>query len=256
MPALASFSLDKLTALVIGGTSGIGQAIAQGLARSGARVAIVGRNPGKMQTALTELRRHDPAARGYLHDVADNAQAEAMFGQVISDHGAIDILVPAQGMTILKAAEDFSEQDYDSIMAANSRSVFFCCTRAGAHMLGRKQGAIITIGSMSAHRGFPRSAIYAASKHAVIGLTLSLAAEWAGRGVRVNAISPGFFATDLTRAAMSPERRDSAIRRTPMGRFGELDELVGAAVYLASPAAKFVTGTVINVDGGYLAGGI
>jgi len=134
--------------------------------------------------------------------------------------------------------------------------VFFACTKVGRLMLARKQGSIINIGSMAAHRGWPRSAIYSVSKHGVIGLTKSLAAEWADRGVRVNAISPGFFPTELTKAALSPERRERALRRTPMGRFGDLDELVGAAVFLASPASKFITGTVINIDGGYLAGGI
>ena len=123
-------------------------------------------------------------------------------------------------------------------------------------MLGRGSGAIVNIASMAAHRGFPRSAVYAMSKHGVIGLTRTLAAEWAARGVRVNAISPGFFPTELTRQAMSEERRESALRRTPMGRFGALDELVSTAVYLASPASAFVTGVVINVDGGYLASGI
>ena len=250
------FLLQGLNALVIGGTSGIGNRIAHGFAQSGARVGIVGRTPAKMDAALERLRADDPSARGYVHDVSELAQLEAMLGAALADFGHIDILVPAQGFTILKAAEDFSEADYDSIMATNSRSVFFCCTRVGRHMLERGQGAIINIGSMSAHRGFPRAAVYSMSKHGVIGLTLSLAAEWAGRNVRVNAISPGFFLTDLNRDAMSAERKDSAIRRTPMGRFGELDELVGAAVFLASPAAQFVTGTVINVDGGYLAGGI
>jgi NAD(P)-dependent dehydrogenase (short-subunit alcohol dehydrogenase family) len=157
---------------------------------------------------------------------------------------------------ILKPAEEFSAADYDSVMATNMRSVFFACTKVGRLMLARRHGSIITIGSMAAHRGWPRAAVYAVSKHGIIGLTKTLAVEWAERGVRVNAISPGFFPTELTKAALSPERRDRALRRTPMARFGELDELVGAAVFLASPAAKFITGTVINVDGGYLAGGI
>ena len=123
-------------------------------------------------------------------------------------------------------------------------------------MLARGEGAIITIASLAAHRGWPGSAVYALAKHGVAGLTLSLAAEWADRGVRVNAISPGFFMTELNQTRMSPERKQNALRRTPMRRFGALEELVGAAVYLASPAASFVTGSILNVDGGYLAAGI
>ena len=184
------------------------------------------------------------------------ANSHTLLNSVLAEFGQIDILVPAQGITALKPAEEFTAADYDSIMTTNMRSVFFACTKVGRLMLARKHGSIVNIGSMAAHRGWPRSAIYSVSKHGVIGLTKTLAAEWADRGVRVNAISPGFFPTELTKAALSSERRERALRRTPMGRFGDLDELVGAAVFLASPASRFVTGTVINVDGGYLAGGI
>lgn len=251
-----SFSLQGLNALVVGGTSGIGNRIAHAFQRYGASVGIVGRTAAKLGRAVSALQDEGGATRGYSFDVAAPDQIDALRDAVLKDFGHIDILVPAQGITRLKPAEDFSEEDYDAIMATNMRSVFFTCTRIGSHMLARGSGAIVNIGSMSAHRGFPRAAVYSVSKHGVIGLTLTLAAEWAGRGVRVNAISPGFFLTDLNRNAMSPERKDSALRRTPMGRFGELDELTGAAVFLASPAARFVTGTVINVDGGYLAMGI
>ena len=251
-----SFSLQGLNALVIGGSSGIGLAIAEGFRNHGARVAIAGRTPAKIESAVEHLAQGGAFARGYALDVTIDQKLDALLQSVLDDFGHIDILVPAQGITILKPAEDFNAGDYDSIMATNMRSVFFACTKVGRHMLARKRGSIINIGSMSAHRGFPRAAVYAVSKHGVIGLTKTLAAEWADRGVRVNAISPGFFPTPLSRAAMSPERKDSAIRRTPMGRFGELDELVGAAVFLASSAANFVTGVVINVDGGYLASGI
>jgi NAD(P)-dependent dehydrogenase (short-subunit alcohol dehydrogenase family) len=251
-----SFSLHGLNALVIGGSSGIGSALAAGLQEAGARVAIAGRTPSKVDTVVRALRESDAAALGYTVDVADAAQLDAFLDQAIAELGRIDILVPCQGITLLKPAEDFTAADYDAIMGTNLRSVFLSCIKVGRHMLARGSGAIITIGSMAAHRGFPRSAVYAMSKHGVTGLTKTLAAEWAARGVRVNAISPGFFPTELTRQAMSQERRDSALRRTPMGRFGELDELVGTAVYLASPASAFVTGVVINVDGGYLASGI
>jgi NAD(P)-dependent dehydrogenase (short-subunit alcohol dehydrogenase family) len=251
-----SCSLRDLNALVIGGSSGIGLAIADGFRGQGARVAIVGRKREKIDAAVAQLGDDRASARGYAADVSIDRELDALLQSVMADFGPIDILVPAQGITKLKPAEEFSAADYDSIMSTNMRSVFFACTKVGRLMLERRHGSIINIASMAAHRGWPRSAIYAVSKHGIVGLTKTLAAEWADRGVRVNAISPGFFPTELSKSAMSPERRASAISRTPMGRFGELDELVGAAVFLASPAAKFVTGTVINVDGGFLAGGI
>jgi NAD(P)-dependent dehydrogenase (short-subunit alcohol dehydrogenase family) len=251
-----TFSLHGLNALVIGGSSGIGLAIAAGFASHGARVAIAGRTRAKLDGALTHVQRDRAFVRGYAADVSVDRDLDGLLDAVLADFGHIDILVPAQGVTKLKPAEEFTAADYDSIMRTNTRSVFFTCTKVGRTMLERRQGSIINIGSMAAHRGWPRSAIYSVSKHGVIGLTKTLAAEWADRGVRVNAISPGFFPTELTKAALSAERRDRAIRRTPMGRFGEVEELVGAAIFLASPAARFVTGTVINVDGGYLAGGI
>jgi NAD(P)-dependent dehydrogenase (short-subunit alcohol dehydrogenase family) len=254
--ARASFSLAGLNALVIGGSSGIGFAIADAFRQHGARLVLAGRTPAKVEAAADRLSRDGKPVRGYALDASDERALDSVVRTVLDDLGSIDVLVPAQGITVLKPAEDFTAADYDAIMATNMRSVFLACTWVGRHMLARGRGSIITIGSMAAHRGFPCAAVYAVSKHGVIGLTKTLAAEWAPRGVRVNAISPGFFPTALTRAAMDPARRDSAIRRTPMGRFGELEELVGAAVFLASPASNFVTGVVINVDGGYLACGI
>ena len=158
--------------------------------------------------------------------------------------------------TLLKPVEEFSPAEYNAIMDVNLRRGCFSCTQFGQHMLTRGEGAIITVASLAAHRGWPGSAVYALSKHGIAGLTHSLAPEWADRGVRVNAISPGFFVTELNQARMSRERKENALRRTPMRRFGALEELVGAAVYLASPAASFVTGSILNVDGGYLAAGV
>lgn len=252
----SSLSLAGTTALVIGGSSGIGNAIAHGFQANGARVAIAARTPGKLQAATERLQQGDPSARGYAVDVNDMAALDRLVETVLTDLGPLDTLVVCQGTTTIKPGEEFTPEEYDTVMDTNMRSVFFTCTRFGKPMLARGQGSIITIASLAAHRGWPRSSVYAASKHGVAGLTRSLAAEWAGRGVRVNAISPGFFLTELNRDKMSPERKESALRRTPMGRFGELDELVGAAIYLASPAAGFVTGATLNVDGGYLAAGI
>lgn len=252
----ARLSLQGRTAIVVGGSSGIGNAIAHGFQDSGARVAIAARTPAKLKDATQRLQEADPTARGYVVDAAQAEEIDGLVASVLADFGHVDILVACQGMTILKPAEEFTPAEYDAIMQTNLRSVFFTCTRFGRHMLERGSGAIITIASLSAHRGWPLASVYAASKHGVVGVTKTLAAEWADRGVRVNAISPGFFMTELNQSKMSAKRKENALVRTPMGRFGQLDELVGAAIYLASPAAGFVTGTVLNVDGGYLASGI
>jgi NAD(P)-dependent dehydrogenase (short-subunit alcohol dehydrogenase family) len=252
----SQLSLQGKTALVVGGSSGIGNAIAHGFQDSGARVAIAARTPAKVEAATQRLQELDPTARGYVIDAARPEEIDELVATAVTDFGHIDILVACQGMTILKPAEEVTPAEYDEVMQTNLRSVFFTCTRFGRHMLELGNGSIITIASLAAHRGWPLASIYAASKHGVAGLTKTLAAEWADRGVRVNAISPGFFMTELNQSKMSSKRKENALLRTPMGRFGQLDELVGAAIYLASPAAGFVTGTVLNVDGGYLASGI
>ena len=241
----SAFRLDGKIALVIGGTSGIGRAIAEGCRDAGARVLVAGRTPAKL-----------PSTDGYLADVNDIGQLKKLVESVIADHGRIDILVNSQGILRLNAAEDFTGEDWDAIMATNLKSVFFACTEAGRHMLARGSGAIINIASLASYRGWPRSALYGISKAGVVSLTETLAAEWAGRGVRVNAIAPGFFITDLNRDKLVGDRKERAVARTPMGRMGEVGELAGAAIYLASDAASFVTGETIRVDGGFLATGL
>jgi len=250
------FSLAGRVALVIGGSSGIGRQIALGFAEAGAKAIPVGRKPEKLAEVEALLKARHPDVEGYAADVADLEALQALVRGVIARYGRIDILVNSQGTTLLKPAEEFAAEDFDSIMATNLRSVFFACTEVGKHMLARGQGVIINIASIASFIGFQRSAVYTASKHAVLGLTRTLAAEWASRGVRVNAIAPGFFMTPLNRDKMAPERKANALRRTPLGRFGELEELVNAAVYLASPGASFVTGETLRVDGGYLAAGL
>lgn len=254
MPA-GQFSLAEKHALVIGGTSGIGKAIAAGFVQCGARVIIAGRNAAKLERAVAELKALGDA-RGYCADVTDIAQLRGLVATTLSDHGRIDILVNSQGMTTLKPAEEFTTADWDEVIGTDLRSVFFACTEVGRHMLARGSGAIINIASLASYRGWQRSALYAISKAGVVSLTETLAAEWAERGVRVNAIAPGFVMTDLNRDKMSAERKALALARTPMGRFGETGDLAGAAIYLASPAAAYVTGETIRVDGGFLASGL
>ncbi len=252
----ARFSLSDKAALVLGGSGGIGLQIAQGMHEAGARVFIAGRTARKVDDAVAALRRSGASAEGYSGDVTRPEELERVVAKSIAASGGVDILVNSQGITVLKPAEDVTRQDLASIVDTNLTSVFFACTLVGRHMLARGSGAIVNIASLAAHLGFPLSAPYTVSKHGVLALTRTLAAEWGTRGVRVNAISPGFFMTAINRDKMKPDRKEAALRRTPMRRFGELDDLVGAAVFLASPAARFVTGQTIVVDGGFLAAGL
>ena len=250
-----NFSLQHRNALVIGGSSGIGKAIARAYLLAGARVVIAGRSADKLDAALADLAPFG-AVSGYAADVSEEAGLRGLVGVTLARLGHLDVLVNCQGITLLKPAEEFSPADWASVIDTDLKSVFFACTEVGRHMLGRGSGAIVNIASLASHRGWPRSALYAIAKAGVLSLTQTLGAEWAARGVRVNAISPGFFMTELNRDKMSAERKALALARTPAGRFGEVDELTGAAVYLASPAAGFVTGQTIAVDGGFLATGL
>ncbi|MFE1599427.1 SDR family NAD(P)-dependent oxidoreductase [Methylobacterium sp. ID0610] len=251
-----SLSLAGMTILVIGGSSGIGEAAAHGFAQAGARVAIAARRPEKLDAALARLKRLCPEARAYEVDVTAPGAVAALADAVLADLGTVDGLMNCQGMTIIKPALDFTPDEFGQVIDTNLTSVFHSCQAFGRAMVARGAGTIINIASLAAHRGWPNACPYAVAKHGIVGLTTSLAAEWARHGVRVNAISPGFFMTELNREKMPQARKDAALLRSPAGRFGELQELVGAAVYLASTAAGFTTGTVLNVDGGYLAGGI
>jgi NAD(P)-dependent dehydrogenase (short-subunit alcohol dehydrogenase family) len=250
------FSLRGQVALVLGGSSGIGRRIALGFHDAGAIVVPVGRTANKVAEVDAALAAGGATATGYCADVTMPGMLTDVIGRVIAKHARIDILVNSQGITMLKPAEEFTRADYDQVIGINLTSVFFACTEIGRHMLERGSGSIVNIASVAAHRGFQLSALYTMSKHGVLALTRTLAVEWATRGVRVNAISPGFFMTPLNQAKMSQARKETALRRTPMHRFGELDELVGAAIYLASPSASYVTGETIGVDGGFLAAGL
>jgi NAD(P)-dependent dehydrogenase (short-subunit alcohol dehydrogenase family) len=250
------FSLSGRQALVIGGGSGIGRAIALALARAGADVHVAGRRAAQLDESGEQIRALGRQTRSLVLDATDMDALERLAGELRGAGNVPDILVNAQGIMTLNNAEDFSPADYDRLMDTNVKSVWFSCTRFGAAMAARGEGIIINIASMASFRGFPRNGPYAVSKHGVRAMTESLAAEWAPRGVRVNAIAPGFFLTDLNRGAMTEERKARAISRIPMGRFGELDELAGAAVYLASPAGSYVTGVTLPVDGGFLSMGM
>lgn len=252
---LAEFALTGRRALVIGGSSGIGREIALGLNAAGASVLIAARGQEKLEETAAALGG-DPIATAYTVDARSPAALEALAAKIEGTHGRLDILVNCQGTTAIKPALDLTEAEYDAILDTNLKSVFFACTSFGRRMVAQGSGAIVNIASLAAHTGWANAAAYSASKFGVVGLTQSFAAEWGGQGVRVNAIAPGFFLTDLNRGKMSEERKAEARKRNAMHRMGDLPELVGAAVYLASDAARFVSGATLRVDGGYLASGI
>ncbi|WP_022728172.1 SDR family NAD(P)-dependent oxidoreductase [Fodinicurvata sediminis] len=251
-----SFSLSGRNAVVIGGAGAIGLAIAQAFQASGARVILAGRSREKLERAVNELSHEGASAHSYPVDARAPDDLKALADQIEVDHGPVDILVNCQGTTAIKPALELSEEEYDTILDTNLKSVFFACTAFGKHMVQRGAGRIINITSLASHTGWANAVAYSASKWGVAGVTQTLAAEWGEQGVRVNAIAPGFFLTELNRDRMSETRKAEARSRNAMKRMGEVDELAGAAVYLASDASGFVSGATLRVDGGYLSSGI
>lgn len=206
------FSIKGKVALCIGGTSGIGREIATGLAKVGARVLAVSRTQKKVDATVEEIRDAGGTAQGYTADVRNVSEISRLVEEAERDTGGIDILLNSQGITMLKPAEAFTEEDFDQLLSTNLRSVFFASTEVGKRMLQRGSGAIINIASLASFRGWGQSAVYSITKWGVVSLTETLAREWAPRGVRVNAIAPGFFLTDLNRSKMSAERKAEAIQ--------------------------------------------
>jgi gluconate 5-dehydrogenase len=242
------------TALVIGGSSGIGLSIAEGFAAEGARLGIIGRRQEKLDAALASLRKQNDDAIALTADMRGAKACREAIDKITAALGGLDILVNSQGITVVKPSAEMTEAEYLSVIDTDLNSVFFSCQAAYKHMRG-KGGSIISIASLAGHRGWPLAAPYAASKHGVLAITKTLATEWASEKIRVNSISPGYFHTELT-STLKPERVQLATSRTPMGRFGELPELQGAAVFLASEDATYVTGADIAVDGGFLGKGL
>jgi NAD(P)-dependent dehydrogenase (short-subunit alcohol dehydrogenase family) len=253
-PAL---SLEAKTAVVIGGTSGIGLAIANGLATAGANVVPSGRRRDLVESAAREIAKSGRRSLAVPCDVADRSSLESLLTAANAEFGKVDILVNCAGITKRTPTLDVSEREWDNILATNLTGTLRACQVFGRPMIARGYGRIINIGSLSSQVALFEVAAYSASKAAVASLTKSLAIEWARHGVCVNAILPGVFRTDLNAGLLDGTARGQEfLLRTPMGRFGQLDELVGAAVFLASDAASFVTGHLLAVDGGFLASGV
>jgi 2-deoxy-D-gluconate 3-dehydrogenase len=247
------FDLTGKVALVTGANTGLGQAIAVGLAGAGADIVAVGRSVADDTRASVE------AAGRRFHfiqaDLGDANLATDVIANAVAAFGTVDILVNNAGTIKRNDALDFTEEDWDSVMNVNLKTAFFLSQAAARHMVEKgKGGSIINIASMLSFQGGIRVASYTASKSGIAGLTKLLANEWAAKGINVNAIAPGYFATNNTAALQADEKRNSEILgRIPAGRWGKPQDLAGAAIFLASDAGAYVHGTVVAVDGGWLA---
>ena len=251
------FSLKDKVAVVIGGTTGIGHEVSLGFVKAGATVVASSRRQDVVDSTAAELEALGSKTLRLASDVTDRPALEKLRDETIANFGKIDILFVTAGMLKKQPSADVPEEDWSRIIDVNLSGTFRANQIFGRHMLERGAGAIINTASMTSFVSFAEVAAYNASKAGVKMLTETLAVEWAARGVRVNAVAPGVFRTPLNNKVLDlPERMEAIVKRTPMGRIGTLDELVGAVIYLASDAAKFVTGITIPVDGGFLAKGI
>ena len=242
------------TVFVTGGGGGLGSVMVKGLAEAGAAVAVTDLDAARAGAVARAVETAGGRAVAERLDVTDAEAVERVMDAVSVRLGPIDGLVNAAGITRRGPAVDFPRAEWDRILAVNLTGTFLCCQAAGRRMLARGTGAIVNVASIAGHIGLPGTIAYIAAKGGVVMLTRGLAVEWASHGVRVNALAPSWFATDMGNLVdREPEYRDRVLRRVPLGRLGRPEELVGATVFLLSDAASMVTGHVLAVDGGVLA---
>jgi NAD(P)-dependent dehydrogenase (short-subunit alcohol dehydrogenase family) len=247
---LDQFSLKGKVAIVTGSTRGIGRAIAEGLVQAGASVVVNGRNAESVNAAAQEI-----GGFGVVGDVSKAADVDQLIQSTVDKFGRIDILINNAGISsYFKPAETMKEAEWDEIIAVNLKSVFLCCEAAARVMIPQKSGRIVNISSVAGQVALPRLLAYCAAKGGVDQITRVLAVEWASHNILVNSISPGYVDSDLTKGLReNPVRLEALTRQIPLGRLGRPQEIVGAAIYLCSDAASFVTGTTLCIDGGWLA---
>lgn len=250
------FSVKDQVALVSGGSRGIGRALAQGLAERGAQVVITGRKQETLVEAAGQIAQDTGSnVRTVVCDVAKTEHIDSLLKTVLDEYGRVDTLLNVAGVNKRQPAETFASEDYDFVLDINLRGAFFLSQAVGRHMIERKRGTQINIDSLNTYAPLKNVLPYAMSKWGLQAMTRGLAAEWGRHGVRVNGLAPGFILTDLTQNLWSdPTMQDWAHRNTPLGRLGEVGDLVGTAVFLASPASAFMTGQTLYVDGGMSAG--